>query len=855
MVSPDSFVPRHRTSASLLGLGFLVLFLPSAALAQPAAFEKRIAGVSCPGSLVVTNTADSGAGSLRDAINQANCLGGPLTITFNIPGTGVQVIKPLSALPTILTPVTIDGYSQPGSSPNTLVNGDNAVVLIQIDGSLSSPGTDGLTINFAPNTLVRGLFVTKFSGNGIVVQFSNCTVRGNIIAFNGGAGVVIACVDGCIGSSDAILGNSIYSNGGLGISLGGGPTPLPNDNCDSDSGPSVANQGQNYPVLTQAQIQGSTTLIQGTLNSVANTVYHVELFGSPACDPSGNGEGQTFLGSTNVLTGPACVGSFNVTIPFALAAGQVVTATATDPNNNTSEYSACVTVTGGCSKPPAPPGLIVSPPVVPMGSIATLIWDSVPAFGGTYTVLYSKDNGVTFNQFASGLTNTTLSFTVNFAVGTTVVFEVLADSGCGANGISDPSPKASMQVVQTCPKPPDPVAQVDQAQVPVGNPWSLHWTPTLPAGPGGPLGMYVVLISEDNGLTYKTAGTTTNTTFTGPPVPQADLGKLVFLQVVAKPSCSTDDASAGHSNVVFFTVLPGCEVPQAARNASIQAASSDGHPINRPPYPTEHLSVSWDPPQSGAPPTGYLVAINGDVPVLVQGGTGGILPARGNADPVTLFVTSVNCNPQKQGPTIHSPTVALLLQPPGANFSTSPNPKVGQPVTLTDTSSPQATTWLWLFDDGSQSTAQSVSKLYTTAGTHTAALIATNGAGSGSVVHSFTVNAASSTVSVAAVSETVAFAETEPGRRRVSVDLEQAGAIWLQLSSRASQETTLFLRFLNESGNLVMERRLVVAQGATVTHDLAAFGLRGVYAIELVGDPSVGATIVRTGRSTREVRR
>jgi hypothetical protein len=338
-------------------------------------------------------------------------------------------------------------------------------------------------------------------------------------------------------------------------------------------------------------------------------------------------------------------------------------------------------------------------------------------------------------------------------------------------------------------------------------------------------------------------------------VPQADLGKLVFLQVVAKPSCSTDDASAGHSNVVFFTVLPGCEVPQAARNASIQAASSDGHPINRPPYPTEHLSVSWDPPQSGAPPTGYLVAINGDVPVLVQGGTGGILPARGNADPVTLFVTSVNCNPQKQGPTIHSPTVALLLQPPGANFSTSPNPKVGQPVTLTDTSSPQATTWLWLFDDGSQSTAQSVSKLYTTAGTHTAALIATNGAGSGSVVHSFTVNAASSTVSVAAVSETVAFAETEPGRRRVSVDLEQAGAIWLQLSSRASQETTLFLRFLNESGNLVMERRLVVAQGATVTHDLAAFGLRGVYAIELVGDPSVGATIVRTGRSTREVRR
>src|SRR5438445_1734252 len=71
----------------------------------------------------VVNTNDSGAGSLRQAILDANSnpnSGGPDFIDFNIPGAGVHTISPTSALPTITDPVTIDGYSQPSASPNSL---------------------------------------------------------------------------------------------------------------------------------------------------------------------------------------------------------------------------------------------------------------------------------------------------------------------------------------------------------------------------------------------------------------------------------------------------------------------------------------------------------------------------------------------------------------------------------------------------------------------------------------------------------------------------------------------------------------------------------------------------------------
>src|SRR5207247_2711384 len=82
-------------------------------------------------SLVVVNTNDSGPGSLRAAMECANSTPGRDTISFNIPGPGVHTIVPGTSLPLITDSLVIDGYTQPNSRPNSLVDGSDAVLLIE----------------------------------------------------------------------------------------------------------------------------------------------------------------------------------------------------------------------------------------------------------------------------------------------------------------------------------------------------------------------------------------------------------------------------------------------------------------------------------------------------------------------------------------------------------------------------------------------------------------------------------------------------------------------------------------------------------------------------------------------------
>ena len=168
--------------------------------------------------------------------------------------------------------------------------------------------------------------------DGVVIDSSNNTVggtaaAGNRIVSNGTNGVTINN-----GTGNDIRANAIANNGGLGIDLENNGVTA-NDLGDGDGG---GNGRQNFPVLAEAS--GGVT---GTLNSTPGTTFRIELFANTACDASGNGEGATFLGATAVATD----GAGNATIPlFAAAAGQVVTATATDSSNNTSEFSTCVQV-------------------------------------------------------------------------------------------------------------------------------------------------------------------------------------------------------------------------------------------------------------------------------------------------------------------------------------------------------------------------------------------------------------------------------------------------------------------------------------------------------------------------------
>src|SRR5215212_28082 len=89
------------------------------------------------------NANDTGAGSLRQAITDANNTSGADVINFDIAGTGVHTIAPESALPQITEAVTIDGYSQPGAKPNTKAVGSDAVLKIELSLRFNPAGSKG----------------------------------------------------------------------------------------------------------------------------------------------------------------------------------------------------------------------------------------------------------------------------------------------------------------------------------------------------------------------------------------------------------------------------------------------------------------------------------------------------------------------------------------------------------------------------------------------------------------------------------------------------------------------------------------------------------------------------------------
>ncbi len=208
---------------------------------------------------------------------------------------------------------------------------DGAPSNIVVIGNYIGTGADGAA---ALGNYWGGVGIFGSSDNRIG---GSATGAGNTIAFNGGPGVIVG-----YGTANAILANSIFSNTGLGLDL----TPdsvTPNDAGDGDTG---ANNLQNFPVLTSASTSSTTlsTTVKGTFNSTPGVEFRLEFFSNGDCDPSDHGEGETFLGSLYVTTEGSGGVSFPFVRPNTVPVGYFVTATATDPDNNTSEFSQCVEV-------------------------------------------------------------------------------------------------------------------------------------------------------------------------------------------------------------------------------------------------------------------------------------------------------------------------------------------------------------------------------------------------------------------------------------------------------------------------------------------------------------------------------
>jgi hypothetical protein len=190
-----------------------------------------------------------------------------------------------------------------------------------------------------PPTPVYGANVELQAGTSGNIIGGITPGAGNVIAFSDAVGISLFENDT---TNNAIRGNSIFGNAGLGIDLNyDGVTP---NHIGFEAGP---NDLQNYPVITNAIGYGGVTAVAGTLNSLPNQTYSIDLYRNLTADPSGHGQGQFYLGSVSVNTDGSGNAKFAYTNSSGNYAGQYITATAVSMGGDTSEFSAYYSAAAG----------------------------------------------------------------------------------------------------------------------------------------------------------------------------------------------------------------------------------------------------------------------------------------------------------------------------------------------------------------------------------------------------------------------------------------------------------------------------------------------------------------------------
>jgi CSLREA domain-containing protein len=243
---------------------------------------------------------------------------------------------------------TVIGFDTPGTGNLVSGNGRHGIYVF----ATSDDPTffeETFVIHNLVGVDINGAGSIPNARNGVLIeQASLIIVFENVIANNGQAGVVVLPETGNP-LGNIVATNAIFNNQGLGIDVttsvdgnGNGDGRTLNDVTETDG-------IQNYPAITTATTSAAGTVVGGTLTSTPDTSFRVELFASPSCDPSGNGEGRSFIGGLDTSTGgpgPNGAGdaTFNMTVG-ALPPGHVITATATGPDRMTSEFSVCKSVT------------------------------------------------------------------------------------------------------------------------------------------------------------------------------------------------------------------------------------------------------------------------------------------------------------------------------------------------------------------------------------------------------------------------------------------------------------------------------------------------------------------------------
>lgn len=324
------------------------------------------------------------------------------------------------------------------------------------------------------------------------------------------------------------------------------------------------------------------------------------------------------------------------------------------------------------------------------------------------------------------------------------------------------------------------------------------------------------------------------------------------------------------STAATFGTIPSiaeCSAPASPGSPQITVTADSTLPVTA----TDYLSYSWGAP-SGSSPDGYRYAINSDTPQTTSDTSvdfQGPLGLRADV-PVTLNVLAFACSPEQDSPVASSPSYSLAA--PSAAFSSSAaSARVGDTLSFTDTSSPQATSWLWFFGDGNTSTDQNPGYSYSQPGIYPVFLLATNGSGSSaSAPQTITVTASAIGPSIGTprrsrsghpsrgpdgdVSPAEAGSAAPPPpalspRREWSLGrmaLEEARRDWLTVAS--SRGAIAYIR-IERDGRLVAERRLDVLAGKPTIVDLGAYpgwDHRRPVDVRVVADRPVVASLEET---------
>jgi CSLREA domain-containing protein len=339
---------RSVRSAAVLALLGAVLALPLTIAPTATAAPARTFTVNSSGddanasSSATTCQTAAGTCTLRAALQAADASGAPSTINFAIPGSGRQAIITLSPLPAVSVPLTLDGYSQPGSSPATAST--PAQISVAIEGPrfntasllTAFPG-DGLTLlPAAAGSRISGVQIFDFLGNGIDDQASGSQISGDLIGYMQSSLPLANVRDGVEldGASHVLVGgpspadaNVIDHNGGFG-SVGSGPRGGVLDSGGSDNtvmgniiGTDLAGDAGlgNWTGITLSGTHGDAILHNVVADSEGFTGDGVDLIGGDHATVAGNLVGTDPSGEHPLGNGD--IGIAVTDSPYALIGG------------------------------------------------------------------------------------------------------------------------------------------------------------------------------------------------------------------------------------------------------------------------------------------------------------------------------------------------------------------------------------------------------------------------------------------------------------------------------------------------------------------------------------------------------